>query len=99
MNINRFTEKAQEAVIASQHIAEGLNHPQIEPEHLLVALVEHAGGVVPEVLRKMNADPAQVGRDVRAALATLPQAYGADLRLLDGRRGDRVGARLGRLRA
>ena len=38
-------------------LAEQSSHPQVEPEHLLVALVEQRDGIVPEVLRKMNADP------------------------------------------
>ncbi len=78
MNINKFTEKAQEAVIAAQQLARDLTHPQVEPEHLLLALVEQSGGVVPEVLRKMNVDPAQVATGVRAALSSQPQAYGTE---------------------
>ena len=56
MNINKYTEKAQEAVIAAQQVAEQLNHAQVEPEHLLLALVEQQDGIVPELLRKMDAD-------------------------------------------
>ncbi len=60
MNINKYTEKAQEAVLGAQQLAEQASHPQIEPEHLLVALVEQRDGIVPEVLRKMDVGP---GRD------------------------------------
>ena len=56
MNINKYTEKAQEAVLAAQRLAEQSSHAQIEPEHLLVTLVEQREGIVPEVLRKMGAD-------------------------------------------
>ena len=76
MNINKYTEKAQEAVVAAQQLAEQMSHAQLEPEHLLVALVEQHEGIVPEVLRKMSADPAQVGRAARELLAKIPQAYG-----------------------
>src|SRR5919204_4041584 len=76
MNINKYTEKAQEAVLAAQQRAEQLNHAQIEPEHLLAALVEQTDGIVPDLLRKMGVDPAAVDRDVREALARIPQAYG-----------------------
>jgi ATP-dependent Clp protease ATP-binding subunit ClpB len=76
MNFNKFTDKAQEAVAAAQQLAEQSNHAQIEPEHLLVALVEQREGVVPELLRKMNADPAAVGRAGRELLGRMPQAYG-----------------------
>ena len=77
MNINRFTEKAQEALAAAQGAAEQANHPQIEPEHLLAALIAQPGGVVPDVLRKLQVEPAAVGSDVQQQLAKLPKAYGA----------------------
>jgi ATP-dependent Clp protease ATP-binding subunit ClpB len=76
MNINKFTEKAREAVAAAIELAQQSNNPQVEPEHLLVALVEQHDGVVPELLRKMNADPAAIGRGARELLKKNPQAYG-----------------------
>ncbi|MPY87263.1 MAG: ATP-dependent chaperone ClpB [Luteitalea sp.] len=76
MNLNRYTEKAQEAVLTSQQLAERENHPQIEPEHLLLALVTQQGGIVPSVLRKIDVDPALVVRDATSALEKLPKAYG-----------------------
>ena len=60
MNINKYTEKAQEAVRTALSLAEEMNHPQLEPEHLLVALVEQREGIVPELLRKMGRDAASV---------------------------------------
>jgi len=81
MNINKFTEKAQEAVVAAQNIASDQQHSEVVPEHLLVALVEQSGGIVPSILQKMNLQPAQVAAEARALLKNLPQAYGADLRL------------------
>ena len=76
MNINKYTEKAQEAVLAAQQLAEQSSHAQVEPEHLLVALVEQREGIVPEVLRKMNADPVEIARAARELLGKIPQAYG-----------------------
>jgi ATP-dependent Clp protease ATP-binding subunit ClpB len=81
MNINKFTEKAQEAVVAAQNLASDQQHSEVVPEHLLVALVEQSGGIVPSILQKMNLRPAQVATEARALLKNLPQAYGADLRL------------------
>ncbi len=46
MNLNRYTEKSQEAVLAAQQLAEDHSHSQIVPEHLLVSLLEQKGGVV-----------------------------------------------------
>ena len=81
MNINRLTEKAQEAVATAQNLATQTNHAEVTPEHLLVALVEQSGGIVPSILRKLTVDPASFAGDARALLNNLPQAYGADLRL------------------
>ena len=76
MNLNKYTEKAQEAVLTAQRLAGEMSHAQIEPEHVLVALVEQREGVVPEVLRKIGADLTQIARGARELLAKMPQAYG-----------------------
>src|SRR5687767_6393870 len=76
MNLNKFTEKAQEAVVAAQALASELYHAQIEPEHLLVTLTEQQGGVVPSVLRKLGADPGDAAKAAREALARQPKAHG-----------------------
>jgi ATP-dependent Clp protease ATP-binding subunit ClpB len=81
MNINRLTEKAQEAIVAAQNLATEHNHAEVTPEHLLVTLVEQAGGIVPSILRKLNVEPGRFSGEARALLTSLPQAYGADLRL------------------
>jgi len=76
MNLNKFTEKAQEAVLAAPQLASELNHAQVEPEHLLVTLAEQQNGVVPSVLRKLSADPGAVAAALRAYLAKQPKAHG-----------------------
>ncbi|MDR1990216.1 MAG: ATP-dependent chaperone ClpB [Acidobacteriaceae bacterium] len=76
MNLKKYTEKAQEAVLAAQQLAEQSSHALIEPEHLLVTLAEQSEGIVPEVLRKMNADPLAIAEEARGLLAKMPQAYG-----------------------
>ena len=80
MNLNKFTEKAQEAVLTAQNLATELTHAEIAPEHLLVALVEQEGGIVPSVLRKMLTDPSKAAADARTLLGSLPKTYGADVR-------------------
>ena len=81
MNINKLTEKAQEAVITAQNLATENNHAEVTPEHLLVALVEQQGGIVPSILRKLEIDPAAFAAEARALFNNFPQAYGAELRL------------------
>ncbi|MEW5980877.1 MAG: ATP-dependent chaperone ClpB [Acidobacteriota bacterium] len=76
MTLNRFTEKAQEAVIGAQQLAEQSAHPQIEPEHLLATLVEQSDGIAPEVLRKLGTDARDVATITRSYLAQIPQVHG-----------------------
>jgi ATP-dependent Clp protease ATP-binding subunit ClpB len=76
MNINKYTEKAQEAILAAQQLADREGHPEIQPEHLLLTLVEQKEGIVPEIVRKMNADPPALAAAVRAELDKLPRAQG-----------------------
>ena len=76
MNLKRYTEKSQEAVLAAQQLAERHRHPQIEPEHLLVTLVDQPDGVVPAVLRRLGVEPPRVLREARAWLERQPRAHG-----------------------
>jgi ATP-dependent Clp protease ATP-binding subunit ClpB len=76
MDINKFTEKAREAVAGAVDLAKGSNNPQIEPEHLLVALIEQKEGIIPDLLRKLSADPSSIGGAARQLLAKMPTAYG-----------------------
>ena len=76
MNINRLTEKAQEAVVTAQQVAERAGHPEVEPEHLLLTLIEQHEGVVPAVLQKLDAAPAALSASAHAALNRLPSATG-----------------------
>ena len=80
MNLNKFTEKAQETVITAQNLATEMNHAEVTPEHLLVALLEQSGGVAPSVVRKLALDPAQIAAAGRDLLKNMPQAYGAEVR-------------------
>src|SRR6266571_4109691 len=85
MNIQKYTEKAQEAIAAAQQLADREGHPELTPAHLLLTLVEQQGGIVPEILRKMNVDPAQVATAVRAQLGKNPSAHGGSQPTLSAR--------------
>ena len=47
MELDKFTQKAQQALVQSQQLASDLNHQNIEPAHLLLALLQQDQGVVP----------------------------------------------------
>ncbi len=85
MNIQKYTEKAQEAVIGAQSMADREGHPEITPEHLLLALVQQEGGIVPEILRKMNVDPAVIASAVLGELGKNPRAHGGSQPTLSAR--------------
>ncbi|MGZ4676681.1 MAG: ATP-dependent Clp protease ATP-binding subunit, partial [Acidimicrobiia bacterium] len=74
---NKLTRKTQEAIGASQSLARERNHSQVTSEHLLAALIGQSEGVVLPVLERVGVAPKAVRDQVDAALAKLPQVYGA----------------------
>jgi len=81
-NLNKYTNKAQEAVIRAQSLAEELNHSQVEPEHLLLALLEPKDGVVPQLLLKLQSAPDTMRADLDKHLNGKARAYGPVQRYL-----------------
>jgi ATP-dependent Clp protease ATP-binding subunit ClpB len=77
MNLQRYTEKAQEALLGAQSLATEYNQSQIEPEHLLLALLEQDGGVVPQIFMKLNVSVSEANARLRAAVQALPRLSGA----------------------
>jgi ATP-dependent Clp protease ATP-binding subunit ClpB len=77
MDINRFTEKLQEAIRSAQSTATRYGHQQIDVEHLLTALLEQEGGLAASILGKaaVNAEPLQ--RRLQSELERLPKVSGA----------------------
>ena len=90
MEANRFTEKAQEALAASQRLAAKLSHQQVEAEHLLLALLDQEGGLATAILTKSDIPTEGVNLKVHRELEKLPRVSGG---------GDQVyvGSRLNRL--
>ncbi len=78
MNIDRFTEKAQEALASAQGIATRFQHNEIDAEHILMALVEQSEGLVPELLKKVGADPAVIREQIQVSLGDRPRVTGGD---------------------
>jgi ATP-dependent Clp protease ATP-binding subunit ClpB len=77
MNLNKYTQKAQEAVLAAQTMAQEENHSQIEPVHLLAALLQQSEGVTPQIVNRIGVDRTALQRQVQDALQDLPRAVGA----------------------
>src|SRR5215468_6211292 len=85
MKLDKLTVKAQEAIAASRDVAMSMHHAEVRPEHLLVALLEQEGGVVPRILAKIGADPRVVRADLDRAFEKFPRARGAALDIDAGR--------------
>ena len=79
MDLNRFTQKAREAVQAAERLAVEQSHSQIEPEHLLSALLHQAGGVVPEVVEKIGVRPQALIAQLDGTLASRPRLHSTSL--------------------
>jgi ATP-dependent Clp protease ATP-binding subunit ClpB len=69
----KFTEKAQEAIVAAQRETEERNISQFEPIALLLALLDQTDGLVPQILKRLGVDVAAVRRDVAAEFDGLPK--------------------------
>ena len=80
-NTNRRTQKTEEALQSAQSIAERNGNANLEPEHLLLALLDQGDGVVPQVLTKLNIAVGALAQQVREALNKLPRATGSNVQL------------------
>jgi ATP-dependent Clp protease ATP-binding subunit ClpB len=76
MNLNRYTEKAQEAIVSAQQSADRAGHPEIIPEHVLASLLDQRDGIVPAVLGKMNVDPRAALQTIQGLVDKLPKVQG-----------------------
>ncbi len=86
MNTNRFTQKTYEAIEAAQNAAERAGNSEVQPEHLLYALLDQGDGVVPQVLAKMNIAVGAIKQQVNAELGKLPRISGSNMQLQIGAR-------------
>ena len=81
MQLERLTQRSREALEQAQELAAELQHPEVGPEHLLLALVDQPDGVVAPLLRQVEVDPDQVRSRLGADLETRPKQQGAAPRI------------------
>src|SRR3954471_13841506 len=81
MQLDRFTEKAQEAIVAAQQTAERLQSPVLDAEHLLDALVEPDDGVPAETLRPLRVELATRRGELAGILSRRARMQGGSLSL------------------
>ena len=76
MDINRLTQKAQEAFSSAQSIAFAREHQEIDAEHLVYAFLEQENGLIPSILQRMNVNVAQLKQDIDQILNKRPRVSG-----------------------
>jgi ATP-dependent Clp protease ATP-binding subunit ClpB len=85
MRLDKFTLKAQEAIESAVALAEKQNHQQVEPEHLLVALIEQPEGVTRPMLGKIGVNVQTLLPELEAAIKKFPQVSGFGQRFYSNR--------------
>jgi ATP-dependent Clp protease ATP-binding subunit ClpB len=78
MKIERFTDKAREAIQEAAEVAREHNHSQVEPEHLLNALLAQEGGVVQQIIQKAGGNILTAKNSVENEIERMPRVYGGN---------------------
>ena len=81
MNLDQFTQKAQEAILAAQQLAGTLHSPTLDAEHILSALLEPDDGVPAETLRRLGVDLTEIRGELAALLSRRARIEGGNLSL------------------
>ncbi len=76
MDLNRFTEKAQQAVVEAQSLATEYSHGQIEGEHLLLALLRQSDGVAPQIVQALGLQSGNLAQQVERELNRKAKVHG-----------------------
>jgi len=76
MKIERFTDKAREALSEANELAKQYNNSQIEVEHMLAALLNQDGGITQQIIQKVGGNVAAARRIVDNEVEHLPRVYG-----------------------
>src|SRR5207302_1523397 len=76
MDINRFTQKAQEAISSAQSKAARYGHQQVDVEHLLASLLEQEDGLANSILSKLSINVDALKRRVEQELERMPKVSG-----------------------
>jgi len=81
MNLDHYTTRSQQAVLRAQRLAEEFNHQEVEPIHLLYALLEESEGVVPSIVTKIAGSIQGLREDLQKDLSDRPKVYGGNIRV------------------
>ncbi len=76
MNLDKFTEKAQQAILNAQQIAQENNHQTIENIHLLAALIRQDESIVPSVITRISGSLIAIREEIQKSLDNRPKVFG-----------------------
>ena len=78
MDLNKYTQKSQEAILGAQQLAQEYNHQSIEPAHLLLALLRQEEGVVPAIVGKVAGSVQSLRNELTNELERRPKIQGSN---------------------
>ncbi len=90
MDFKKYTNKAQEALLGAQSLAVEFGHPEIDPLHIMIALLQQAEGVVPQVVTKIGARPQTLLAELEQQLNDRPRVTGSNAQVSIGRAAQQV---------
>ncbi len=81
MNLEKYTQKSQEALLGAQSLAQALNHQHIEPAHLLLSLLRDDEGIVPAIVSKVAGSVQALREELQTDLDRRPKVHGANVQV------------------
>lgn len=81
-DIEKMTQKSQEAMQAAARLAEERHHAAVEPEHLAFEILRQEDGIVPRVLARMNVNAQALKQDLERRMASLSTVTGGGVRVV-----------------
>jgi len=78
MDLNKYTQKSQEAILNAQHFAQDYGHQSIEPTHLLLSLLKQDEGVVPAIVGKVAGSAQSLRNELTHDLEKRPKIHGSN---------------------
>jgi ATP-dependent Clp protease ATP-binding subunit ClpB len=78
MDLNKYTQKSQEAILHAQQLAQDYNHQSIEPAHLLLSLLQQEEGVVPAIVGKVAGSAQSLRDELTHELERRPKIHGSN---------------------
>src|SRR6266404_6721225 len=76
MQLDKLTQKSQEAMQEAQRIANGLSHQEVDGEHLLLAMIGQTDSLIPDLLQKVGVPAAKLRPDIERELGRRHKVQG-----------------------